>query len=204
MELEEMQATWSQMTAELENQKKLTDTLIMEMTKERFKNKIGVISKYEGMGTVICFLAAIVLISRFSELDTWYLLGSGIFTVAYLIVLPVLVLRSIRNMKNIDLTDKNYRETLLEYAKRKKQFLWTQKIGIYLNFGLLIASLPVAVKVLRGKDIFVTNINLVYWYIPIMVVFLVVFSIWAYGNYKKIADSASHTLEELEALNERS
>jgi hypothetical protein len=199
MELEEMQATWSQMTLELENQKKLTDKLIMEMTKERFKNKIGVISKYEGMGTVICFLAAIVLISRFSELNTWYLLGSGVFTVTYLIVLPILVLRSIRNMKNIDLTNNNYSETLLEYAKRKKQFLWTQKIGIYLNFGLLVASLPVVVKVLRGKDIFVSNINLVYWYIPVMVVFLVIFSTWGYRKYKNIADSASRTLEELEA-----
>ena len=82
---------------------------------------------------------------------------------------------------------------------KEKQFLWIQKIGIYLNFSLLVASLPVVVKVLRGKDIFVSNINLVYWYIPVMVVFLVIFSTWGYSKYKNIADSASRTLEELEA-----
>jgi len=198
MELEEMQATWSQMSDRLDNQKKLTDKLIMKMTKERYKNKIGILSKYEGMGAVICFIAAILLILRFSELNTWYLLASGIFTVCYLIVLPVVVLRSINSMKNIDLTNNTYKETLIAYAKKKKQFLLTQKVGIYLNFILLAVSLPVVVKVFKGKDIFITNINLMYWYIPIMTVFLILFSIWGYGKYKKVTASASYILEELE------
>jgi hypothetical protein len=198
MELEEMQATWSQMSDQLENQKKLTNTLIMEMTKERYKNKIGILSKYEGIGAVICFIAAILLISRFSKLDTWYLLASGIFTVCYLIVLPVVVLRSINSMKNIDLTNNTYKETLIAYAKKKRQFLLTQKAGIYLNFILLAVSLPVVVKVFKGKDIFITNIDLLYWYIPIMAVFLILFSIWVYDKYKKVTASASHILQELE------
>lgn len=198
MELEEMQATWSQMSDQLENQKKLTNTVIMEMTKERYKNKIGILSKYEGIGAVICFVAAILLISRFYKLDTWYLLASGIFTVCYLIVLPVVVLRSINSMKNIDLTNNTYKETLIAYAKKKRQFLLTQKAGIYLNFILLAVSFPVVVKVFKGKDIFITNIDLLYWYIPIMAVFLILFSIWVYGKYKKVTASASHILEELE------
>lgn len=198
MELEEMQATWSQMSDQLDNQKKITNKLIMEMTKERYKNKIGILSKYEGIGAVICFIMAILLISRFSELNTWYLLVSGIFTVCYMIVLPLIVLRSIRSMKSIDLTNNNYKETLIAYAKKKRQFLLTQKVGIYLNFILLVVSLPVIIKVFKGKDIFVTNINLVYWYIPVMAVFLILFSIWGYGKYKNVTDSASHILEELE------
>lgn len=198
MEFEEMQATWSQMSDQLENQKKLNNKLIMEMTKARYKNKLGILSKYEGIAAVICFTAAILLISWFSELNTWYLLASGIFTVCYLIVVPVVVLRSISRMKSIDLTNNTYKETLIAYAKRNRQFLLIQKVGIYLNFILLAVSLPVIVKVFNGKDIFITNINLLYWYIPIMAVFLILFSIWGYGKYKKITASASHILEELE------
>lgn len=198
MELEEMQTTWSQMSDQLENQKKLTNKLIMEMTKERYKNKIDVLSKYEGIGAIICFIMAILLISRFSELNTWYLTVSGIFTVCYLIVLPLIVLRSIRSMKSIDLTNNNYKETLIAYTQKKKQFLLTQKVGIYLNFILLVVSLPVIIKVFKGKDIFITNINLIYWYIPVMAVFLILFSIWGYGKYKNVTSSASHILEELE------
>ncbi|MEH6656275.1 hypothetical protein [Leeuwenhoekiella marinoflava] len=198
MELEEMQATWSQMSDQLENQKRLTNKLIMEMTKERYKNKIGILSKYEGIGSVICFIVAILLISRFSELDTWYLLASGIFTILYLIILPVAVLLSISDMKSIDLTNSTYKDTFIAYTKKKRQFLLIQKTGIYLNFILLAVSLPVVVKVFKGKDIFITNIDLLYWYIPIMAVFLILFSIWGYGKYKRVTDSASHILEELE------
>jgi hypothetical protein len=198
MELEEMQATWSQMSNQLDNQKKLTDKLIMEMTKERYKNKIGILSKYEGIGAIICFIMAILLISRFSVLNTWYLLASGIFTVCYLIVLPVIVLLSIRSMKSIDLTNNNYKQTIIAFAEKKRHFLLTQKVGIYLNFILMVVSLPVIVKVFKGKDIFITNINLIYWYIPIMAVFLILFSIWGYGKYKKVTSSASHILEEFE------
>lgn len=198
MELEEMQTTWSKMSDRLENQNKLTNKLIMEMTKERYKNKIGILSKYEGIGAIICFIMAILLISRFSELNTWYLTVSGVFTVCYLIVLPLIVLRSIKSMKSIDLTNNNYKETLIAYTQKKKQFLLTQKVGIYLNFILLVVSLPVIIKVFKGKDIFITNINLIYWYIPVMAVFLILFSIWGYGKYKNVTSSASHILEELE------
>jgi len=198
MELEEMQEAWSKMSNQLEDQKKLTKKLIMEMTQERYKNKIRILSKYEGIGAIICFIAAILLVLRFSELNTWYLLASGIFTVCYLIIVPVVVIRSINSMGAIDLINNTYKETLIAYAKKKRKFLLTQKIGIYLNFILMAVSLPVMVKVFKGKDMFITNTNLLYWYIPVMTVFLILFSIWGYGKYKKVTASASYILEELE------
>lgn len=198
MELEEMQATWSQMSDQLESEKKLTNKLIMEMTQERYKNKINILSKYEGMGTIICFFTAILLIFQFKKLDTWYLIASGIFTVAYLILLPLVVLRSINSMKRINLINNTYRETLVAYSKKKKQFLFTQKVGIYLNFILLAVSLPVVVKVFKGKDIYTTNIDILYWYLLIMAIFLILFSIWVYNKYKKVTASASNILKDLE------
>lgn len=198
MELEEMQKVWSQLGDQIEDQKKLTNKIIMEMTQERYKSKIGILSKYEGIGAVICFTAAIVLLLQFQRLDTWYLLASGIFTVAYLIIVPAMVLRSINSMKRINVINSTYKETLIAYTKKKRQFLLIQKVSIYLNFLLLAFSLPVVVKVFRGKDIFITNIELLYWYIPIMVVFLILFSIWVYVKYKNVTISASRILEELE------
>jgi len=197
MKLEEMQKIWFEMSEELEQQKKLSNQLIMEMTQERFKNKIGIIAKYENIGAIICVIAAMMLLSKFEELDTWYLFASGLFTVSYLILLPVLVLQSIQAMQRINLTHNTYKETLISYAKKKKQFLLIQRVGIYLNFILLGVSLPVIIKVFKGKDIFVTNSEILYWYIPIMVTFLVIFSIWGYKKYKKITISGSQMLEEI-------
>ncbi|WP_281986378.1 hypothetical protein [Aquimarina aggregata] len=198
MELEEMQAIWSQMSDQIENQKKLTNKLIMEMTQERFKNKIGIISKYEGMGAVICFAAAILILFQLSKLDTWYLLISGIFTIAYLILLPIYILRSINTMKRINIISNTYKETLIEYAKNRKQFLFSQRLGIYLNFILMIVSLPVIIKLFKDEDIFVTNVEVLYWYIPIMTLFLIFFSKWGYGKYKRLTASATKILEELQ------
>jgi len=198
MELEEMQTVWANMSVELENQKKLTNQLIMKMTQERFKNKLGIISKYEGGGAIICVIAAMMLLSNFKELNTWYLFASGIFTVSYLILFPIIVLRSIQAMQRINLTHKTYKETLISYAKKKQQFLLIQRVGIYLNFILLGVSLPVIVKVFKGKDIFVTNSIIFYWYIPIMTIFLILFSIWVFGKYKNLTESASRMLEELD------
>lgn len=198
MELEEMQAIWSQMSDQIENQKKLTNKLIMEMTQERFKNKIGIISKYEGIGAVICFAAAILILFQLSKLDTWYLLISGIFTIAYLIFLPIYILRSINTMKRINIISNTYKETLIEYAKNRKQFLFSQRLGIYLNFILMIVSLPVIIKLFKDEDVFVTNVEVLYWYIPIMTLFLIFFSKWGYGKYKRLTASATKILEELQ------
>ena len=39
MDLEELQLAWTQMGEELETQKKLTKSIILEMTRTRYKNK---------------------------------------------------------------------------------------------------------------------------------------------------------------------
>ena len=198
MELEEMRAVWSEMSNRLDNQKKLTNKLIMEMTKERYRNKIGILSRYEGIGAIICFVAALLLVFHFPKLDTWYLMASGAFTVVYLVVLPLVVLRSIKGMKNIDLINNTYKDTLIAYTKKRKQFLLTQRVGMYLNFLLLVVSLPVLIKVFKGKDILIADTNFLKWYIFIMAIFLVFFSKWGYGRYKKITTSASDILKNME------
>ncbi len=199
MELEEMQIVWSQMSAQLEHQKKLTNKLIMEMIQQRFKAKIGIISKYEGMGAIVCFSAAILLLFQMEKLDTWYLMAAGLFTLLYLIVVPILALLSVSAMRRINLTRNSYRDTVADYVKKQKHFLLTQRVAIYFNFILLLVSLPVVFKVFKNEDLFVSNIQLMYWYIPVMTVFLILFSRWGYGKYKSVTTSASRILEELEA-----
>ena len=72
-----MQQTWKEMSLELEKQKKLTTTIILKMTQEKYKNKFGTITIIESIGAVICFIAAIYILINFAKLDTW-------FCVAYL------------------------------------------------------------------------------------------------------------------------
>ena len=41
MEFEEMQSVWQEMSAEIEKQKKITDSIIIKMTKSDYRNRLN-------------------------------------------------------------------------------------------------------------------------------------------------------------------
>ncbi len=197
MELKELETLWSEMSHELEAQKKLTNELIMNMTQAKYSNKFQKISTYETIGGVICVLAGIYILMQFSVLDTWYLQLCGIFSVLFLFLLPALTLNSLRRIQKINLAEKSFKETLVNFSRAKKQLLLLQRLGIYLSFILMFTILPVASKIMKGKDLFLES-NLWYVYLPVMAVFLFFFTRWGYGCYKNITSSAENLLKELE------
>ena len=197
MELKELESLWSEMSQELESQKKLTNELIMNMTQEKYSNKFQKISTYETIGAVICITAGVYILTKFSLLDTWYLQVCGLFTVAFLFLLPVLTLNSLRRIQKFNMADRNIKETLVGFSKAKNQLLFLQRFGLYLSFILMFTILPVASKIMKGKDLFL-NTNIWYVYFPIMAVFLFFFARWGYGCYKSVTNSAEDILRELE------
>ncbi|NNE02475.1 MAG: hypothetical protein HKN52_04850 [Eudoraea sp.] len=197
MELQELQTLWSQMSRELADQKKLTNDIIMKMTQEKYVNKFGKIAVYETIGAVICFAAALYVLFNFGKLEVWYLQLCGIFTLLFLIILPVLTLRSLRRIKEINVVENSFVDTIVQFTKAKNQLLLLQRVGIYLSFLLMFTTLPVASKLLKNKDLFLET-DIWYVYLPIMGIFLFFFTRWGYGCYKNITSSAESILSELE------
>ncbi len=199
MELDEMQALWEKMSEKMEQQKQLTDTIIMDMTQQKYTQKFSKISTYETIGAVICFISAILLLLNFEKLDTWYLAACGIFTMGYLFTLPIIVLRSLKTIRNLNISTNSYKETIVGFAKAKKQLLLIQKLGIYINFILFLAIIPVTSKLMGGKDIFVTGGSLwKYGFIAVVAIAMIFVSRWGYGCYKNITNSAETILKEIE------
>ncbi|MFD1293305.1 hypothetical protein ACFQ5N_05600 [Lutibacter holmesii] len=197
MELDELRNEWQQMSIELDKQKILTDKLIIDMTQEKYNNKLKSISIPETIGTLVCFAAAIYIFANFDTLDTWYLQVSGLFTALFCIVLPMLSLRSIFGMQKINISTNNYKQSLEKFAKSKKQFVWIQKVSFYLSFILVIVSLPVSAKFMNGKDLFLES-KVWLWYVPFGFAFLYFFSKWVFKHYKRTTDSAEDLLKELD------
>jgi len=198
MEMEEMQSLWKSMSQELNNQKKLTDKLIIDMTQQRYTNRFKKISIYEGAGAIVCFAAALYILLNIGKLDTWYLMLSGVITLAVLITLPIVSLWSIDRMKSLDLSKNTYKETLIKFASYRNQFLMLQRLAAYMAFALVFTALPVASKIKGDKDIFLTNTATLYWFIPVMLVFLFFFVRWGYSCYSGITKSAERVLQELD------
>ncbi len=191
-----MQGLWQDMSQKLEQQQQLTDRLIMEMTTQKYRSKFSTLSTFETIGAVICYACALAILLYANRLDTWYLMASGIVCVLILVVLPIFSLGAIKNMQRLNLKDNNYKDTLTEFALRKKRFMQFQQINLGLTPIFMLLSLPVMTKVLKNKDLFLEGTAL-FWFVPIASIFLIFFYRWVFKCYKNIGKSAEGLIKEL-------
>ena len=199
MDLDEIKAVWSDMSDQLEQQKKLTNEIILKMTQERYSNKFQKITIYESIGAVICFVAAFFLIVNFGKLDTWYLATCGAITLVFMLVLPVLVLRSLSQIKNLNITESSYRDTIIRYEKVKRNLLMQQQFGLYGSFVIFFTTLAIFSKIFSDEDIFMEQQDTwLYVFTIAVAILLVFFARWGYKCYKSITSSAENILKELE------
>lgn len=202
MELEEMQTVWSQMSDQIEKQKKLTDKMIIMMTQEQYRKKINKIAYPEMIGAIICYGVVILILINLNKLDNWYTLLSGIISIIILSVLPVLSLKSIYQMRKVNIAVNNYKETLLEYSKGKKRFQTVTKMGFYLGFILMFVIMPVTSKIFNNKDLFSETKSL--WpfaiAIPVAIIFFIVFVRWVGRCYNNNINSAEALFKELDDI----
>jgi len=199
MELEELQSAWTKMSDELDQQKKLTNKIILDMTKQKYQNKFTTITKYESLGALVCFAIALFVIFNFNKLDTWYLQACGAFTLLFLIVLPVSVLSTLKKIKNIDILKGSYKENLKVYVHTKNRLLRLQQIGIVVGFIGLFFIVPVTSKIISNKNIFLNSLKTEQIItLTITLVAMAFFCNWAYKGYKKITQSAQELLQDLE------
>ncbi len=96
MDIEELQTTWTQMSEELEKQKKLTNEIILKMTQQEYKSRLDKVTIPEKLGTLVSYAAAIFILFNFNALDTVLLKTCGFITLVIIIVLPYLSLKYLK------------------------------------------------------------------------------------------------------------
>ena len=196
MELDEMKSLWSEMSGSIENQKKLTESLIIKMTKMEYKNKLSKILIPEVIGAFICFAEALFVLLSLQKLNNWYLMVCGIISVFILFLLSILSFHSIHKIRSVNILDNNYKQSLLEYSKGKLQFVFIQKMSFYLGAVLFLTVLPVMARLIAGKDLFIET-RLWLWY-AVGYPFYYGFSRWVFRKYAKTTAEAEDILRELE------
>jgi hypothetical protein len=196
MELEEMKSQWVEMSKEFENQRKLTESLIIKMTTTDYKNKFSKILIPEVIGAFICFTGALFILVNLQKLNNWYLMICGTISVLILFLLPVLSFSSIHKIRSVNILNNDYKQSLLEYSKGKLRFVFVQKLSFYLGAILMLVILPVMGKLIGGKDFFIET-RLWFWY-AIGFPFFYGYSKWVFKKYLKITEDAENILKELE------
>ncbi|GEQ86707.1 hypothetical protein ULMS_22150 [Patiriisocius marinistellae] len=198
MEIEELKSNWEAMSKRVEHLEILNKKNIMEITKQRYKNKFNHIFKYEFIGSVVCYIAAIVIMLNFNKLSTPLLITCGIFVCLFLIVVPFLTIRNLNKIKTIRVGESDYKTTLKRFEKAKRLMLKTQQLAIPAGIIGFLASLPVFNALIGNKD-FIENFDtsrIISFTIALIFMFL--FSRWGYKKYEQIADSAGNILKDLE------
>lgn len=197
MELEEMKSRWEEMSMEIEKQKILTDSLVIKMTRTDYRNKISKILIPEAIGAFVCFGTIIFILINFQKLDKWYLMVCGIISTLILFLLPILSIKTISNIQSVNISDNNYKQSLLEYSKGKIRFVFVQKLSFYLGAILLLVILPVMGQLISGKDLFAAT-RLWMWY-AIGYPFFYAFSKWVFKRYIRTTVEAESILKELDS-----
>ncbi len=194
--MEEMKTLWDEMSIEIRKQKVLTDSIIIKMTQLNYKSKLSRILIPEIIGAFACFAGIVFISISFQKLDNRYLLICGILSVLILFIFPILSIKAIRNIRSVNISKNNYKQSLLEYSKGKLQFVLVQKLSLYLGALLMLVILPVMGKLIGGTDFFKST-SLWYWY-AIGFPFFYYYARWVFKSYNRTASDAENILKELD------
>lgn len=201
MELIELQETWFKLNKKVERQKVVMDKMLIDVVKMKHNSKIRAILKYEGAGAFILFLGVIVIIWNIKSFDTWPLQVCAVISIFFMTLSPIFSLISLYRMNNMDMAKRNYKQTIIEFTKRRTQFLLIQKWGIVLAVIFTFTIIPLMLKIASGKDFFAGDSNNLLWFIPFALIALFFFARWGYSYYERISADAQDILQELEDFN---
>ncbi len=100
MELDDLKSTWQNESNDA-TQNYLTTSIIDKMTKEKYHSKIKKITLPEIIGSIVCIIAAGIMVLNFKKLDTVVLQAVGVASIIILLVISGLSILSLQrlNMK---------------------------------------------------------------------------------------------------------
>ncbi|MTI21218.1 hypothetical protein E1176_09320 [Fulvivirga sp. RKSG066] len=152
MELEEMKNIWSDMSDELDKQKKLTQKLIIKMAHEKSSSRLGRIVMAESIGTVITVVALIFIGINFNKFNSLIniVAASGTFLILFVSVIMAVLL--IRKANLINIQEDTYIGALNHYTDLKKMLRFYKRFSIAMYVIMPFFLIPV-VSVLAGKDL---------------------------------------------------
>jgi hypothetical protein len=195
MELEDMKATWEELSNRVEKQEILTNQMIEKMTQQKINSNLNKIGYSEYAGTLVCYLGAAYLSVNFTKIEEPIMQLFGAVSIALLLLLPIISLQSVRAIKRVNIASKTYVETIRTFALQKIKFQKLQKLNVSLGLLLMLITVPV-LSAIQGKDLSqISN----FWTVifPFFVLFFLAFAYWVLRYYNKALKEAERMLAEI-------
>jgi hypothetical protein len=197
MELEEMKSLWADLSLQVEKQDKIQKELLLQITKQKFRNKMNNIRIPELPGSLVCVGYAMYLLSQFPNFELWYNQVFVLITILILIALPTASLSAIKGMRNLRIDADTPAMILDKFTKSKVRFWKVQRYGMIFGAILLITIIPPLTE-LNGS---IEKIqNPLFWmiYIPGGLLFMYLLTRFVYKKYKGTIAASEKMLRDID------
>ena len=153
MDLNEMKLAWSEMSVQLEQQKRLTNDIILKMTQEKSTSRLKRIVLMEGFGVTMTILVLFIILKNFNRLENWVEVAGGIGTVFILAFAIGFGIKLIRQALGINLFKYSFKETLNRFKAFRKTLGFYKRISIIINAISPLFMFPVAFGLFTEIDL---------------------------------------------------
>jgi len=113
--------------------------------------------------------------------------------------LPIITLKSLWAVRNINVTNGNAKTMLQDFTKKKRNLLLVQQFGVVFSILLMWLVMPVFAMISNGEDFFKMDHSVGMWiFFAATTIGVIIFARWGYGCYKRITQAAENDLKELD------
>ena len=152
MNLDNMKKTWSEMSAKIEKQEKLTHEIVLKMAQEKSRNRLSRLVKFEILG--ICWELAVILFIalHFDSFKAPITLIGGVLSIMTLTISIIMEIDFIKKAKRINVAN-DYKQTLIDFTSWKKSYHLNKIAGYGLGAAVLVTIAPIVFRVNRNLEI---------------------------------------------------
>lgn len=196
MEINELKTVWEDLTQRLEDQKQMTRKIVLQMTHEKTKNRLGRLIKFEMLSALnILFIVWIVI--NFEKLDNWVTQIGGVVSI---LIFGVGVLSSaefIMKARKVNLARDTIKDTILHFKAVQNLYRRNLKVSKVMGLTILFSFLPVTLKIANDIDIFE---NPEIWWLALAICLVLCGAIFyvVYRGYRGNIESVNKLLDELQ------
>lgn len=153
MDLDEMKAVWSDLSDQLDKQKKLNQDIILKMTQEKSSSRLGRIIRMETIGIIASIAMLIYLVWNFNRLEDWLSIVGGIGLLCIIILGIVYGTTIIRKAKSINVMTSSYSEVIENFDQFRALLRKYKKLSVRISIVSPVLVIPVSYTLLSNKNI---------------------------------------------------
>ena len=153
MDLDEMKTAWTDLSIELDAQKRLTREVILKMTQEKSNSRLGRIVVAESIGITTTIAAIIYLLFNVHKLTHWTSIVGFVGLLGVLILGISFGLRIISKARKINVLDNTYAEVIRHFDEFRALLRQYKKFSIWISILSTLFVVPVMTEILLGKNV---------------------------------------------------